>query len=61
MYRLTLGQPRQEELLESILNNSDIDESNLDDYFINLSPYYKEDTEDFEIDCEDNKVDENPF
>lgn len=61
LYRLTLGQPRQEELLESILNNSDIDESNLDDYFINLSPYYKEDTEDFEIDCEDNKVDENPI
>ena len=61
LYRLTLGQPRQEELLDSFLNNSVIDESNRKDYFINLSPYYKEDAEDFEIDCEDTKVDENPF
>lgn len=40
LYRLTLGQARQEELLEYIFKNCD----NLDDlkkYFINLSPYYR--------------------
>ena len=40
LYRLTLGQARQEELLEYILNNCD-DTENLKDLFINLSPYYK--------------------
>ena len=40
LYRLTLGQARQEELLESIFNKFDIDE-NINDLFINLSPYYK--------------------
>ena len=41
LYRLTLGQARQEELLEYIFNNCE----NTDDMkklFINLSPYYKE-------------------
>lgn len=38
-YRLTLGQPRQEELLEHIVSKEkDIDLSEL---FINLSPFYK--------------------
>ena len=40
LYRLTLGQARQEELLEYIFNNCE----NTDDMkklFINLSPYYK--------------------
>lgn len=40
LYRLTLGQPRQEELLEYIFQNC----KNVDDMkklFINLSPYYK--------------------
>ena len=41
LYRLTLGQPRQEELLESFLNNENIDEKELNELFINLSPYYK--------------------
>ena len=38
VYRITLGQARQEELVESILNDGK--EHNLDE-FINLSPYYK--------------------
>ena len=41
LYRLTLGQARQEELLEYIFNNCE----NTDDMkklFINLSPYYKD-------------------
>ena len=41
LYRLTLGQPRQEELLDSILNNENINKKDLNDLFINLSPYYK--------------------
>lgn len=41
VYRLSLGQARQEELLEYILKQ-DLDENfNLKDFFINLSPYYK--------------------
>ena len=56
LYRLTLGQARQEELIESIfthsLENKELME-NINELFINLSPYYKEETEDFEIDCED--------
>lgn len=39
-YRLTLGQARQEELLEHIFTNVDNPES-LKDLFINLSPYYR--------------------
>lgn len=41
LYRLTLGQARQEELLEYIFNNCE-DTENMKDLFINLSPYYKE-------------------
>ena len=40
LYRITLGQARQEELLDSILENTKLD--NLDELFINLSPFYKE-------------------
>lgn len=40
LYRITLGQARQEELLDSILENTELD--NLEELFINLSPFYKE-------------------
>lgn len=40
LYRLTLGQARQEELLEYLFKNCD-DESKLKELFINLSPFYK--------------------
>ena len=40
LYRLTLGQARQEELLEYIFNNCENTED-MKDLFINLSPYYK--------------------
>ena len=40
MYRLTLGQARQEELLEYLFKNCD-DPDKLRDLFINLSPFYK--------------------
>lgn len=51
LYRLTLGQPRQEELSESILSKCSCDENDMTNIFINLSPYYKENIEDFEGDC----------
>lgn len=41
MYRLTLGQARQEELLEYLFKNCD-DPEKLKALFINLSPYYRE-------------------
>ena len=41
LYRLTLGQARQEELLEYLFKNCD-DENKLKELFINLSPFYKE-------------------
>ena len=41
LYRLTLGQARQEELLEYLFKNCD-DTDKLKDLFINLSPFYKE-------------------
>jgi len=41
LYRLTLGQARQEELLELIIDKFKIDKSEIKDLFINLSPYYK--------------------
>ena len=41
VYRLTLGQARQEELLEYLFKNCD-DADKLKDLFINLSPFYKE-------------------
>ena len=40
MPRGTLGQARQEELLEYIFNNCENPEE-IKDLFINLSPYYK--------------------
>ena len=41
LYRLTLGQARQEELLEYIFQNcKDLDD--MKKLFINLSPYYKD-------------------
>ena len=46
LYRLTLGQARQEELLESIITKFDVDEKEINELFINLSPYYKDDVED---------------
>ena len=44
MYRLTLGQARQEELLEYLFKNCD-DPERLKSLFINLSPFYREHTE----------------
>jgi len=41
MYRLTIGQARQEELLEYLFKNCD-DPARLRELFINLSPFYKE-------------------
>ena len=41
LYRLTLGQARQEELIELIINKFNVDENKIKDLFINLSPYYK--------------------
>ena len=41
LYRLTLGQARQEELLEYIFENCDSPDD-MKRLFINLSPYYKE-------------------
>ena len=46
LYRLTLGQARQEELLNSILSKFDVDENEITELFINLSPFYKKDAED---------------
>lgn len=40
LYRLTLGQARQEELLEYLLKNHNNDED-MRDLFMNLSPFYK--------------------
>ncbi len=40
LYRLTLGQARQEELLEHILKNCK-NEEELENFFVNLCPYYK--------------------
>ena len=40
LYRLTLGQARQEELLEYLFKNCD-DPEQLQALFINLSPFYK--------------------
>ena len=39
LYRLTLGQARQEELIDSIIG--EIDKKDIKELFINLSPYYK--------------------
>lgn len=40
LYRLSLGQPRQEELLETIFQNAGSNED-LKELFINLSPFYR--------------------
>ena len=42
LYRLTLGQPRQEELVEKIMDNENIDKKELNELFINLSPFYRD-------------------
>ncbi len=43
MYRMTLEQPRQEELLEYVFSNCDDSEiQKMKDLFINLSPWGKE-------------------
>ena len=41
LYRLTLGQARQEELLEYLFQ-SNTDSEKLKELFINLSPFFKE-------------------
>lgn len=41
LYRLSLGQTRQEDLLEHLIN-SDVSEDQLQDLFMNLSPFLKE-------------------
>ncbi len=41
LYRLTLGQARQEELLEYIFKNCEASDQ-LKELFINLSPYYRD-------------------
>lgn len=41
LYRLTLGQARQEELVEYILQKG-MEKENMRELFMNLSPYYKE-------------------
>ena len=41
LYRLTLGQARQEELLDYLLKTSDNNIGELQKLFINLSPYYR--------------------
>lgn len=46
LYRLTLGQARQEELLKLILSKLNVDEKEINELFINLSPFYKKDVED---------------
>ena len=40
LYRLSLGQPRQQELLEYVLQ-TDLDEQQLQELFINLAPILK--------------------
>ena len=52
LYRLTLGQARQEELLEAISSKLKISEEEIGDLFINLSPFYREDFE-WEEEAED--------
>ena len=43
LYRLALGQPRQEELIEHLLNNKILSEDDAEKLFINLSPFYRDD------------------
>lgn len=49
VYRLTLGQARQEELLNNLLKHMNVeDREQLRELFINLSPFYKKDCNDKE-------------
>ena len=48
LYRLTLGQARQEELLEYLMENSNKSADELQKLFINLRPYYRRKVEDNE-------------
>ena len=48
LYRLTLGQARQEELLEHIFTKCN-DSEKLKELFINLSPYYREKNQNCEV------------
>lgn len=41
LYRLTLGQSRQEYLIDNIFRNFDVKNTDFKELFINLSPYYK--------------------
>ena len=41
LYRLTLGQARQEELLDYIFKRIKIDKKHVNELFVNLSPFYK--------------------
>lgn len=47
LYRLTLGQSRQEYILDNIFKNIDVGEKDYQELFINLSPYYNSDNKDF--------------
>lgn len=51
LYRLTLGQPRQEELIEIL--NREIENQIDDELFINLSPFYRERIKAYEPNSED--------
>ena len=66
LYRLTLGQSRQEELLDVIFSRMDIGDEDLSELFINLSPFYKKGADSFELECEKIKeqrkvLDENEY
>ena len=54
LYRLTLGQSRQEELLKDIFKElgDDYDKEDIKKLFINLSPFYKKDFEVSKIECD---------
>ncbi len=41
IYRLALGQPRQEELLTYLMDNEVLSDTEIDKLFINLSPFYR--------------------
>ena len=42
LYRLALGQPRQEELLEYLIKGDILSDDEINQLFINLSPFYRE-------------------
>ena len=45
LYRLALGQPRQEELLEYLINGDILSDDEINQLFINLSPFYREEAD----------------